>query len=48
MKLTVSLLLALAAFVCTVLDASGRPPPLWVAVLLLCLLALLQSLPLGP
>jgi hypothetical protein len=45
--LTVSLVLVLAAFVCTILSAIGRPPPLWVAVLLLVLLDLLRVLPLG-
>jgi hypothetical protein len=45
--LTVFLLLALAAFICTVLSASSRPPPLWVGVLLLCLIELLRALPLG-
>lgn len=44
--LTVSLVLALAAFVCTVVAAMGRCP-LWVAVLLLSLAELLRHLPLG-
>jgi len=44
--LTVSLLLALAAFICTML--SIRPyVPLWVGVTLLCIIELLRSMPLG-
>lgn len=42
--LTVTLLLVLAAFACTVLAAIGRAP-LWVAVLLLCVVHLLAILP---
>lgn len=45
--LTVFLVLALAAFVCTVMAAAGWPPPLWVAVLLLTVIELLRALPLG-
>jgi hypothetical protein len=45
--LTVMLLLAVAAFACTVASAAGYRPPLWVAVLLLCVLELLRALPLG-
>ena len=49
--LTVFLLLAIAAFICTVLAGAGwpatRPTPLWIAVLLLCLIELLRVLPLG-
>ena len=45
--LTVVLLLVIAAFICTVLSGAGYPPPLWVAVLLLCVLELLRTLPLG-
>jgi hypothetical protein len=44
---TVLLVLAVAAFVCTVLSASGYPPPLWVSVLLLTGIELLRALPLG-
>lgn len=44
--LTVMLLLALSAFVCTIVAALGKCP-LWIAVLLLCVIALLQSVPLG-
>lgn len=39
-------LLALVAFVVTILSAIGKAP-LWVAVLLLTLIELLQVLPLG-
>jgi hypothetical protein len=42
---TVALLLALAAFVVTIAAATSRAP-LWVAVLLLSVALLLQSLPL--
>lgn len=42
--LTVTMLLALAAFVVTVGAAMGRAP-LWVAVLLLVVLHLLTALP---
>lgn len=44
--ITIALLLALAAFVTTVASAMGRAP-LWVAVLLLCLLALIRVVPVG-
>lgn len=44
--LTVLLLLALAAFICTI-ASTYKGPPLWVAVLLLCLIELLRMLPLG-
>lgn len=44
--LTVFLLLALSAFVTAILSAIGRCP-LWVSVLLLCLIELLRALPLG-
>lgn len=42
--LTVTLLLVLAAFVCTIASALGRCP-LWIAVLLLCVVHLLAILP---
>lgn len=45
--LTVVLLLVIAAFICTVLAGAGYRPPLWVAVLLLCVLELIRALPLG-
>ena len=44
--MTVTLILALSAFVVTVASAMGRAP-LWVAVLLLCLIELLRDLPVG-
>lgn len=42
--MSVALLLALAAFVATIASSLGRAP-LWVAVLLLCVLSLLGLLP---
>jgi hypothetical protein len=48
MLLTVFLLLAVAAFICTIVSIWNPPKcPLWVAVLLLCLIELLRALPLG-
>jgi hypothetical protein len=44
--LTVSLLLVVAAFICTVVSALGKCP-LWIAVVLLCVLELLRVMPLG-
>ena len=44
--LTVMLLLVIAAFVVTIASAMGKAP-LWVAVLLLVVVHLLTSLPLG-
>jgi hypothetical protein len=44
--ITVILLLVLAAFVVTIASAIGKAP-LWVAVLLLVVVHLLTSLPLG-
>jgi len=44
--LTVILLLVLAAFVVVIASAMGKAP-LWVAVLLLVVVHLLTSLPLG-
>ena len=44
--MTVSVLLALAAFVVAVVHAMGRSP-LWPGVLLLAVLELLHALPLG-
>lgn len=46
MPLTVYLLLALAAFGCTVASAMGKCP-LWVGVVFLCVIELLHSLPMG-
>ena len=42
--LTLSLLLLLAAFICTIISAAGKLP-LWVAVFILIVLELLQSWP---
>lgn len=44
--LSVTLLLVVAAFICTVASAIGKCP-LWVAVLLVVIVLLLESLPLG-
>ena len=44
--LTVFVLLALAAFVLALVAAVGRTP-LWVSVVVLCVLELLRALPLG-
>jgi hypothetical protein len=44
--LTVFLLLALAAFLCTVVAALGKCP-VWIPVLLLCIIELLRAIPLG-
>jgi hypothetical protein len=47
--LTVMMLLAVLALLVTVFSASPWPwaPPLWIAVFLLCIFALLQAVPLG-
>jgi hypothetical protein len=42
--ITISLLLALSALVVTIAAAIGKAP-LWVAVVLLCILALVQVVP---
>lgn len=44
--LTVAFLLAVSAFVVTIVAAMGRAP-LWIAVLLLSVLHLVTGLPLG-
>lgn len=44
--LTVFLLLALVAFICAVAAAMGKCP-LWVSVIILCVIELLRNLPLG-
>lgn len=44
--LTVFLLLAVAAFIVVIASALGKAP-LWIAVVLLCLIELLRALPLG-
>jgi hypothetical protein len=41
---TVPFVVVIAAFICTIASAMNKCP-LWVAVLLLCLVALLQILP---
>jgi len=43
--MTITLLLALSAFVAAIASALGKAP-LWVSVVLLCLVALVGSLPL--
>jgi hypothetical protein len=44
--ITVFVVLVLAAFIVTVLSAIGRAP-LWVSVIILCVIELLRVLPLG-
>ena len=44
--LTVMLILAIAAFISCLVAAWGKVP-LWVAVLLLCIIELLRAMPLG-
>ncbi len=44
--LTVMICLVAAAFICTIVSALGRCP-LWVAVLLLCVVEMIRVLPLG-
>lgn len=44
--ITVFFLLAVSAFVVAILSAIGKAP-LWVAVVLLCVLELLRTVPLG-
>ncbi len=44
--LTVFLILALAAFIITIASAMNKAP-LWIAVVILCLIELLRALPLG-
>lgn len=45
--ITVFIVLVVAAFVCTVLSGANYPLPLWVAVLLLCVIELLRVFPIG-
>jgi hypothetical protein len=45
--LTVLILVAVAAFVCTLFAGLRWPQYLWIAVLLLSIFALLQVVPLG-
>lgn len=44
--LTVYLVLVLAAFGCTIVSALGKCP-VWIPVVLLCVIELLRVLPLG-
>jgi len=44
--LTVFVILVIAAFIVTIASAAGKVP-LWIAVILLCLIELLRVLPLG-
>jgi hypothetical protein len=46
MALTVILIIAIAAFAVTIASAMGKVP-IWVAVLLLCIIELIRALPLG-
>ena len=46
MPMTVLLLLALAAFLCTIASALNYTP-LWIAVLLVCVMELLRVMPMG-
>lgn len=46
MNLTVSLILIVAALIAAIASAMGKAP-LWVAVILLCVLELLHVMPLG-
>ena len=45
--LTVFLLLALGAFMCTLASATWGRVPLWVGVLLITIIELLRALPMG-
>jgi hypothetical protein len=44
--ITVFFILALAAFISTIASAMGKCP-LWVAVIIICLIELVRVLPLG-
>jgi hypothetical protein len=44
--LTVTIVLVAAAFLVTIISAF-QPVPLWIAVLLLCIVELLRVLPIG-
>jgi hypothetical protein len=44
--LTVIGIIVISAFICTIISALGKCP-LWIAVVLLCVVELLQVLPLG-
>lgn len=44
--LTVMIIIAVSAFICTIISALGKCP-LWIATVLICLFMLLQVLPKG-
>lgn len=44
--LTVFFLLAVVAFICAIMSATGKCP-LWVSVLILAIIELLRNIPLG-
>lgn len=44
--ITVLFVLALAAFIVAILSAIGKAP-MWVAVIILCVIELLRTMPLG-
>lgn len=44
--LTVTIVLAVAALICAVAAAMNRAP-LWVSVIILCLIELIRALPMG-
>lgn len=46
MMITIFVVLALAAFIVAILSAIGKAP-LWVSVVILCLIELLRVFPLG-
>jgi len=46
MPLTVFLVLAIAAFICTIASALGKCPA-WIPILFLCVIELLRAVPLG-
>ena len=46
MLLTVIGILVLSAFICTIVSALGKCP-LWVAVILICVVELVRIMPLG-
>lgn len=43
--LTITFILAIAALICALLSAVGRAP-LWVSVILLCIIELIRAIPL--
>jgi len=46
--LTVMIVLAIAAFIAAILSAAGKwAIPLWVSVIILCVIELIRTLPLG-